>query len=405
MKQPRPFVFDKYPTRYIAIKYAYLGWDYNGLTYSDPTLPTVELELFKALEKVKLIQSLESCRYSRCGRTDKGVSAMGQVSAFVVRSNVNPEDRLENGGKGYSLNEKGESKGEELDYVQILNWVLPSSIRVIAWSPVPESFDARFSCRGRMYRYFFTNFDGEFDISAMRKAAGYFLGENDFRNFCKLDVQKQITNFKRRIHKADIIPYQDLSANNDSKMWMLELHGTAFLWHQVRCMMAILFLVGQRLEEPEIVRDLLDIERYPAKPEYAMAHDVPLVLYDCLFDDLDWRYPEESSRSKQKILQECFATWHEHKLRETMAGLLCTSFGRSQEILKGKNVDDKDSVCTGSGHRKPIRTYRKVAKRARQEAYDVINERYRKSAKYENNQRKEARARLLENGQDTRKDQ
>ena len=327
---------------------------------------------------------------------------MGQVSALLVRSNVQPPDRLENGGPGFSVDEAGKSRGEELDYVQTLNWVLPDTIRVIAWTPLPDEFDARFSCRGRQYRYFFTNLDGKLDIDAMSKAAGYFLGENDFRNFCKLDVQKQITNFSRRIEKAEIVPYEGLPANKNSKMWMLELHGTAFLWHQVRCMMAILFLVGQKLEESEIVRDLLDVGKYPTKPEYEMAHDVPLVLYDCLFDGLEWRYPEESSRSRQKVLSDLFATWHEHKMRETLSGLFCTAFGRSQEILPGKNLENSISVTTGAGQGKFMKTYKRVEKRTRQEAFDVVNERYRRSARYELQQRKrEEKTQARGNGQDT----
>jgi tRNA pseudouridine38/39 synthase len=330
---------------------------------------------------------------------------MGQVSAFLVRSNVNPEDRLENGGRGYSLDSTGKSKGEEIDYVQRLNWVLPPAIRVIGWTPVPEEFDARFSCRGRQYRYFFTNLHDELDINAMNSAAGYFIGEHDFRNFCKLDAAKQITNFTRRIEKAQIRPYYGLPENKESKMWMLELHGSAFLWHQVRCMMAILFLVGQKLEEPEIVRDLLNVEKFPNKPEYEMANDIPLVLYDCVYDGLEWQYPEEGSRSREKMLKDLFSTWHELKLRETMAGLFCTSFGRSQEILMGKNVDDKVAILNGSGERKAVGTYRKVAKRSRQDTFEVLNERHRKSAKYEKNQRKmEARAKLKEDGKDTTED-
>jgi len=324
---------------------------------------------------------------------------MGQVSAFEVRSNVAPEDRLENGGRGYSVNENGKSKGEELDYMQILNGVLPPTIRVLAWCPVPDSFDARFSCKGRHYRYFFTNIDGELDIEAMRKAAEYFLGEHDFRNFCKLDVQKQITNFSRRIDRADILPYDGAPSNSNSKMWMLDLQGTAFLWHQVRCMMAILFLVGQRLEEPEIVRDLLDMEKYPTKPEYEMAYDVPLVLYDCLFDDLEWRYPAEETRSRTKLLQDSFAIWHNYKLEETLSGLLCTTISRTGDILTGKGKNEKGGICTGVGQQKAIKEYRKVAKRNRQEAFELVNERYRKSAKYDRQQKKvEAKAKARENG-------
>jgi tRNA pseudouridine38/39 synthase len=373
----------KYSTRHIAIKYAYLGWHYNGLAFNDPEmtpLPTVELELFKALEKTKLVASSDTCNYSRCGRTDKGVSAMGQVSAITVRTSV-------------PLEERTQDESNEMDYPLILNSVLPETIRVLAWCPVEETFDARFSCLGRQYRYFFTNLDEELDIDAMRTASAYFLGEHDFRNFCKLDVQKQINNFHRRICRAEIVPYQGLSP--DSKMWAFELHGTAFLWHQVRCMMAILFLVGQRLEKPELVRDLLDTDKYPTKPDYEMAHDVPLVLYDCLFDGLDWRYPEDSSKSQAKLLRNTFATWHEHKLQETLSGLLLKTATHNGDIRVGGG---KTGINTGVGFMKYASEYRSVAKRRRQDAFEVMNERYRKSAKYE---RQQAKLEARQNGPKT----
>lgn len=39
-----------------------------------------------------------------------------------------------------------------------------------------------------------------------------------------------------------------------SKMssWQFRVRGTAFLWHQVRCMTAVLFLIGQGLEKPQV---------------------------------------------------------------------------------------------------------------------------------------------------------
>jgi tRNA pseudouridine38/39 synthase len=330
---------------------------------------------------------------------------MSQVSAFVARSNVDPEDLTEAGGRGYSLDKNGKSRGEELDYVQMLNGVLPSSIRVSAWAPVPEDFNARFSCRGRHYRYFFTDLREELDIEAMRKAAGYFIGEHDFRNFCKLDVAMQITNFKRTMLSADIVPYEGLLPNNASRMWMFDLKGTAFLWHQVRCMMSILFLVGQSLEKPEIVMDLLDMEKYRTKPSYEIAHDTPLVLYDCDFDGIVWRCPERSG-FHERMMADLFGTWHEHKLRETMTGMLCKTFARSENGLREK-PKDRVVVNTGSGIGQAQKQYRAVVKRSRLEAFEVTNERYRKSAKYEEKQRKlKARAQEKEEkeGDDTMED-
>ena len=44
-----------------------------------------------------------------------------------------------------------------------------------------------------------------------------------------------------------------------------------FVLLQVRCMAAILFLIGHGLERSEVIDHMLDIERCPCKPQYGMA--------------------------------------------------------------------------------------------------------------------------------------
>jgi tRNA pseudouridine38/39 synthase len=46
-------------------------------------------------------------------------------------------------------------------------------------------------------------------------------------------------------------------------MCELTLVGQAFLWHQVRCIMGILLLVGQGKEKTEVMKQLLDVESHP----------------------------------------------------------------------------------------------------------------------------------------------
>ena len=36
------------------------------------------------------------------------------------------------------------------------------------------------------------------------------------------------------------------------QMYEMTISGQAFLWHQVRCMAGILFLIGNNLEKPEV---------------------------------------------------------------------------------------------------------------------------------------------------------
>ena len=60
----------------------YIGVRFQGFARQDCTDNTIEGEFFKALRKTKLVApdaEISGLRYSRCGRTDKGVSALGQV--------------------------------------------------------------------------------------------------------------------------------------------------------------------------------------------------------------------------------------------------------------------------------------------------------------------------------------
>jgi tRNA pseudouridine38/39 synthase len=77
-------------------------------------------------------------------------------------------------------------------------------------------------------------------------------------------------------------------------MIIFNLIGTAFLWHQVRHVIGVLFLVGSKLEQPSLVSSLLDVDNNPSKPHYQMGDPLPLTLHECGYehgpDGLDWRY-------------------------------------------------------------------------------------------------------------------
>ncbi|KAI4875029.1 hypothetical protein NFI96_000854 [Prochilodus magdalenae] len=78
-KAERVFDFSVHPRRHVALRLAYLGWNYQGFAVQENTDNTVEARLFEALLKTRLIQDRQSSNYHRCGRTDKGVSAFSQV--------------------------------------------------------------------------------------------------------------------------------------------------------------------------------------------------------------------------------------------------------------------------------------------------------------------------------------
>ncbi|XP_056433374.1 tRNA pseudouridine(38/39) synthase [Gadus chalcogrammus] len=305
----RPFDFSSHPRRHVALRIAYLGWEYQGFAVQENTDKTVEARLFEALLKTRLIQDRQTSNYQRCGRTDKGVSAFSQVITIDLRSSlfspglgVTLPDKTPSGTypkTGTPAKNSAPAPGSELEYLKMLNRVLPQDIRVLDWAPAADGFSARFDCQSRTYRYYFPR--GALDVELMAEAAQRFVGTHDFRNVCKMDVGNGVLQFQRTILAATIRPSEENASGNPEdpqaphdpndpyELFIFEIKGLAFLYHQVRCMMALLLLIGQKLESPEIINQLLDVGSNPRKPQYSMAVDFPLVLYGCDFPGLAWQ--------------------------------------------------------------------------------------------------------------------
>lgn len=96
----------------------------------------------------------------------------------------------------------------------------------------------------------------------MNQAVQHIIGTHDFRNLCKMDVANGVVEYFRRIINANIkICYENNQFfSRDYDMCELTIVGKAFLWHQIRCIVSILILVGQHKENENIFKDLLNIE-------------------------------------------------------------------------------------------------------------------------------------------------
>jgi tRNA pseudouridine38/39 synthase len=248
----------------------------------------------------------------------------------------------------------------ELDYVGALNRQLPDDIRVLSWRPAPPAFSARFKYAGRrvvylyslcayadalagfvlvyfdsatwrQYKYHFWN-DG-LDVAAMRDAASRLVGTHDFRNLCKMDVDA-VCNFVRRIEAFTVEPETEeplqqpggCQQSHQGRLWAFNVTGSAFLWHQVRCMAALLLLVGRRLEAPSVMDALLDVAALPGKPAYEMAPEEPLLLFACGYDHGDGpgQLPALSGatppRSAALVVEHLRAQTRLHAVRSQMFG-------------------------------------------------------------------------------------
>ena len=430
-KPKREFDFSAYPTHKIALKFSYAGTGYGGLTWqAGPTpLPTVESVLFAALAKARLVDAeggLEGCGWERCGRTDRGVSAAGQVVSLYVRSSNRQSSAP---AKAPNTNENAPKVAldgddasaprvpeRDIRYLHTLNAILPPSIRVYAWAPVASTFSARFSCRTRHYKYFFSA--RSLDVDAMRAGAARLVGEHDFRNLCKLDPAKQLTTFRRRILRADISPVvAGGGSGGDMDMHVLDLVGSAFLYNQVRHIMAVLLLIGARFEVPSVISALLNADpngdeggmvgapppavlleggeppppRVTCKPEYQMADALPLVLWDCTYaaEDVQWRADDAGSDGGSIGLYsqlvglaeraQVEATLAEHFLAAaaSLHGPVARGAGSmSTQTANGKERGPWD-VPLGGGMVRREGNYVPLLNRKRLESVEVVNERWR----------------------------
>ena len=103
------------------------------------------------------------------------------------------------------------------------------------------------------------------DVRLIAKSAQKLLGLHDFRNFCKKDENvfrpdDEEQNFMRRIYTFRTQLVSRNQMNPGLSVYKCIIRGSAFLWHQVRLMMNVLFMIGRNDEEPSIIDDLLDVE-------------------------------------------------------------------------------------------------------------------------------------------------
>ena len=189
-------------------------------------------------------------------------------------------------------------------------------------------------------------------------------------------------------------------------MCELIVHGSGFLWHQIRCIIAILILIGEKKEEIDLVKSLLDIDKYPCTPNYQLASgemssymrnkkwklvslnlELPLVLFDCQFNDIQWIYDQDALRATICHLQR---HWASFQIRSTMIKTMLNNLENqilNQEqlpILSQLSIINNDSGsilghCSNDNSR---RTYQPVLTRP---VRDSVNT---KIEKYQNRQTK-----------------
>lgn len=199
---------------------------YDGSRYSgwqiQPDQITVQGELEKALKQVFKtdIKTIAS------GRTDAGVSALGQTVSFF-------SDTL---FKEYSL----------LGY---LNTILPDDIRVEKVQYVPDDFNARFSSKKKTYAYnfylsrlskpyldkFATRAGYKLDMDRLEKELLSLIGTYDFTTLSCVDTQVE----------SKVRDIYDVRLEKHGEVYTVYFTGSGFLKNMIRIIMGTAFDIAR----------------------------------------------------------------------------------------------------------------------------------------------------------------
>jgi len=246
-----------------------LGVEYDGSGHSgwqsQPHGNTVQDVLQAALSGV----AGSPVSVIAAGRTDTGVHALEQVVHF-----------------------DSEVERPLSAWVRGTNALLPRSVSVLWAQAVPEEFHARFSARGRSYRYLLLDrpvrpairhgkvgwFHLPLDVAAMQAAAQHLLGMHDFSAFRAAECQA----------KTPVKTLRRLDIRREGELIVFELEADAFLHHMVRNIVGSLVYVGKGKHPPEWLGEVLaSRSRAVAAPTFA-----PDGLYFCSAEyEAKWGLP------------------------------------------------------------------------------------------------------------------
>ena len=246
----------------IALGVEYAGEKYCGWQLQSHS-PSVQEPLEQALSKI----ANQPVKVFCAGRTDTGVHATGQVVHFDM-----------NGTRPITA------------WIRGANNKLPKDISITWAKEVHEEFHARFSARTRSYRYIIQNTEFPsatlankvtwhrrmLDAGLMQKGADYLVGKHDFSSFRASSCQANTA--------TRTMEYVNVTRLNH--LIVIDIKANAFLHHMVRNIVGCLLKVGEKVEPPEFVGQILSLRDRTKAPDTAKPNGLYLVGVD---------YPESDS--------------------------------------------------------------------------------------------------------------
>lgn len=225
----------------------YVGWQVqqNGLSVME--------KMQDALEKVTGIRS----DVKGCSRTDSGVHASQYCLSFRTDSLIPTEK-----------------------FPIALNRSLPASIVVLSCEEMPEEFHARYDCLGKEYLYkihlsrirdpflagLVLEYPRPLEIEPIKTACTFLEGTHDFRGFCSIRTDQEIT----------VRTLWWVTAEKQGEFLEIRVAGDGFLFNMVRIIVGTLIQIGSGQMEPEKIMTILKEKDRDLAGSTAAAHGLYL---------------------------------------------------------------------------------------------------------------------------------
>ncbi len=237
----------------VQLTVAYDGTNYHGWQLQ-PNGITIESVLNQALSD--LLE--ENITVIGASRTDAGVHSLGNLAVFDTNTRI-PAEKI-----SYALNQR-----------------LPEDIVIQESKEVAANFHPRRCSSRKTYEYKILNrqfpdptrrrdtyfYHYGLDVEKMRKAAGFLVGEHDFKSFCSIHTSAETT--VRTIYAIDVKKEEDVIA--------IRIEGSGFLYNMVRIIAGTLVEVGNGKLEPEALKQILNQKARNAAGPTAPAHGLTMI--------------------------------------------------------------------------------------------------------------------------------
>ncbi len=232
--------------------------EYDGSGYAGWQIQKNALSIQEILEKKLSLILGEKIRLTAAGRTDAGVHARKQAANFKTHATLNA-DRV----------------------LKASNTLLPRDICVKSVEEVALNFNARFSAKSKIYRYFIYNskiksafwykyswqVPYKLNASLMRRELKKIVGRHNFKSFAASD--KKIRRMERKISKA--------SLRKKNSFFIVDIEGESFLYNMVRNIIGTLVEIGRGKLPPGSMKRILKTRNRKEAGPCAPAHGLHLV--------------------------------------------------------------------------------------------------------------------------------